>query len=420
MTNRPIIYDSCRVPFVLFRLLSSGFSKAKRKAGRQLMYLHLNPAQKEIQEKVRAMVAAEIAPRAVEIDARDEFPQTSYEAFIKAGLLRLSLPIQYNGQEADATTLCLAIEEISKASPASALLVFPTQAVIRIIREVGTREQQEHFFSDMVQGDKLCGFCLTEPNHGSDAGSLQTRAVLDGNDYLINGTKTFITLGPHAHYYLVFVRTGPGKRTAGVSALIVPRETPGLSFGKKEKKMGLGGSVTSEMIFQNARVPKENLLLQQGEGWTILSHHANIMRVWGAASMSLGIAEGAYEAALRFAKTRTQFKKLIASFQAIGFMLADMKMAIEAAKSLIFRTASMIDAREGTFRDLETLVSMCKCYASDMAMRVTIEAVQIFGGAGYLKGSPVERMMRDAKAIQIFDGSNQIQRMVISKNIIME
>jgi alkylation response protein AidB-like acyl-CoA dehydrogenase len=384
------------------------------------MFLHLNPAQKEIQEKVRALVAAEIAPQAGEIDARDEFPQTSYEAFIKAGLLRLSLPLNYNGREADATMLCLVIEEISKASPASALLVFPTQAVIRTIREIGTAVQKELFFSDMARGDKLCGFCLTEPNYGSDAGSLQTRAVLDGEHYIVNGTKSFITLGPHAHYYLVFVRTGPGKRTGGVSALIVPRNTPGLSFGKKERKMGLGGSVTSEMIFQNARVPKENLLLTEGEGWKILSHHANIMRVWGAASLALGIAEGAYEAALVFSKTRTQFKKLIASFQAVSFMLADMKTAIEAAKSLIFRTAAMIDAREGSFHDLETLVSMCKCYASDMAMRVTLDAVQIFGGAGYLKGCPVERMFRDAKAVQIFDGTNQIQRLIISKNIIME
>jgi alkylation response protein AidB-like acyl-CoA dehydrogenase len=272
----------------------------------------------------------------------------------------------------------------------------------------------------MAAGDKLCGFCLTEPNYGSDAGSLQTRAVLEGDSYIINGTKTYITLGPHAHYYLVFVRTGPGKRTAGISALIVPRETPGLSFGKKERKMGLGGSVTSEMIFQNARVPRENLLLKAGEGWRVLSRHSNVMRVWGAASLALGIAEGAYEAALGFARSRVQFKRKIASFQAIRFMLADMKMGIEAAKSLIFRTAALIDAGEGSLRDIETLVSMSKCYASDLAMQVTIDAVQIFGGAGYLKGAPVERMMRDAKAVQIFDGSNQIQRMIVSKNIILD
>lgn len=384
------------------------------------MYLRLNAAQKEVQEKARALVAAEITPRAVEIDARDEFPQTSYEAFIKSGFLKLSLPTHFGGIEADATTLCLVVEEISKVSPASALLVFPTNAVVRTIREVGTPEQMERFFTDMAKGDKLCGFCLTEPNYGSDAGSIQTRAVLEGDHYIINGSKSFITLGPYAHYYLVFLRTGPGKRTGGISALIVPRDAPGLSFGKKEKKMGLGGSVTSEMFFQNARVPKENLLLKEGEGWMVLSRHANIMRVWGAASLALGIAEGAYEAALAYAKTRIQFKRLIASFQALRFMLADMKMAIEATKSLIFRTAAIIDGREGTFRDIETLVSMCKCYASDMAVKVTIDAVQIFGGAGYLKGSPVERMMRDAKAVQIFDGSNQIQRMIVSKNLIMD
>ncbi|MFH0786802.1 MAG: acyl-CoA dehydrogenase family protein [Pseudomonadota bacterium] len=384
------------------------------------MILHLNPDQREIQQKVQALVAAEVSPLAVEIDARDEFPQRSYEAFIKAGLFKLSLPSGYNGLEADATTLCLVIEEISKASPASALMVFPTNAVIRTIREVGTPEQKERFFSEMVSGDKLCGFCLTEPNYGSDAGSLQTKAVLEGDYYRVNGTKSFITLGPHAHYYLVFVRTGPGKRTGGISALIVPRDIPGVSFGKKERKMGLGGSVTSEMVFVNALVPKGNLLLQEGEGWRVLSRHANVMRVWGAASLALGIAEGAYEAALDFAKHRTQFKRRITSFQAIRFMLADMKMAIEAAKSLIYRTAAIIDYHEGTFRDIEALVSMCKCYASDVAMKVTIDAVQIFGGAGYLKGSPVERMMRDAKAVQIFDGTNQIQRMVVSKNIILD
>jgi len=384
------------------------------------MFLRLNPSQREIQKRVQTLVGAEIAPFAVAIDARDEFPQSSYAAFIKAGLLKLSLPKEFGGKEADATTLCLVIEEISKVSPASALLVFPTNAVIRTIREVGTEEQKNRFFSEMAAGDKLGGFCLTEPNYGSDAGSLQTRAVLQDDFYVINGTKTYITLGPHAHYYLVFVRTGPGKRTGGVSALIVPRETPGLTFGKNERKMGLGGSVTSEMILQNARVPKENLLLKEGEGWRVLSRHANIMRVWGAASLALGIAEGAYEAALGFARSRVQFKRKIASFQAIRFMLADMKMAIEATKSLIYRAAALIDAGEGTFRDIETLVSMSKCYASDVAMQVAIDAVQIFGGAGYLKGSPVERMMRDAKAVQIFDGSNQIQRMIVSKNIILD
>ena len=384
------------------------------------MFLHLSPFQRELQNRIRALVAEKVAPQAAELDAREEFPQSVYETFRDAGLFKLSLPEDYGGMNADATTLCLVIEEISKASAGTALLVFPTQAVIRTIREVGTEVQKKHFFKDFAAGDKLAGFCLTEPNFGSDAGSLQTRAVLEGDSYIVNGTKTYITLGPHAHYYLVFVRTGPGKRTGGISALVVPRKTPGLTFGRKERKMGLGDSVTSEMVFQNARVPRENLLLAEGEGWRILSRHANPMRVWGAASLALGIAEGAYEAALDFARKRTQFKRKIASFQAIRFMLADMKMSIEAAKSLIYRTAALIDSGEGGARDIETLVSMSKCYASDMAMKVAIDAVQIFGGAGYLKGAPVERLMRDAKAVQIFDGSNQIQRLIVSKNIIMD
>ncbi len=384
------------------------------------MWINLTPEQRAVQEEVRTLVEREIAPFAFEIDSRDEFPTVSYQAFVRSGLLKLSLPPEYTGRDADTTTLCLVIEEIAKVSPASALLVFPTQALIRILREVGNEEQQERFFSAMATGDKLGAFCLTEPNHGSDAGSLQTRAVREGDHYTVNGTKTFITLEPHAHYYLVFVRTGPGKRTAGVSALVVPRETPGLSFGKQERKMGLGGSVTSEMFFQNAQVPQENLLRQEGEGWSILTRHANVMRVWGAASMSLGIAEGAYQAALDFARRRRQFKKLIGSFQAVGFMLADMKTAIEAARSLIFRTAAAIDAGQGSFHDLETLVSMCKYFTSDMAMQVTNDALQIFGGAGYMKGALVERLWRDAKAVQIFDGTNQIQRLIVSKNLLLE
>ncbi len=212
------------------------------------MFLHLSPEQRALQRQVQALVAERIAPWAAEIDARDEFPQESYLAFKETGLLKLSLPREYGGIAADATTLCLVIEEISKVSPASALLVFPTQAVIRTIREVGTEEQKQRFFSAMSAGDKLAAFCLTEPNYGSDAGSLQTRANLEGDYYLVNGSKTYITQGPHAHFYLVFVRTGPGKRTAGISGLIIPRDTPGLSFGRKERKMGLGGSVTAEMI----------------------------------------------------------------------------------------------------------------------------------------------------------------------------
>jgi alkylation response protein AidB-like acyl-CoA dehydrogenase len=291
---------------------------------------------------------------------------------------------------------------------------------MRTIRDVGTPEQQARFYEDMKRGDRLCAFCLTEPNHGSDASSLETRAESEGEIYIVNGTKSYITLGSRAHYYLAFVRTGPGKRTGGISALVIPRETPGLLFGKKERKMGLGGSVTTEVIFQKARVPKANRLLGEGEGWQVLIRVANTMRVWGAASLALGIAEGAYDLALAHARTRVQFKRKIAAFQAVRFMLSDMKTAIEAARSLIFRTAALIDSGKGDFREIETLVSMSKCYASDVAMQVTEQAVQICGAEGIRVGSGLERRMRDAKAVQIFDGSNQIQRMIISKNLVLD
>ncbi len=374
---------------------------------------------KELIKKVRDILEEKVKPFASEIDREERFPQESYEAFKKAGLFKLALPKKYGGFDVDTLSLSLVITEIAKISPSSALLVFPTQAVIKVIDQVGTKEQKDRFFLKMKDGDKLCAFCLTEPNYGSDAGSLITKAELKGDHFIINGTKSFITLGPHAHFYLVFVRTGPGKRTAGISAIIVERDTEGLSFGAKEKKMGLGGSITTEMIFKNAVVPKENLLLNVGEGWKILTEHANPMRVWGAASMALGIAEGAFREALNFARRETQFGKRLARFQTIQSMLSDMAIRIEAARSLIYRTIELYDSGKSDKREIESLVSMAKCYASDMAMQVTIDAIQVLGYGGIERGSITERLMRDAKAVQIFDGSNQIQRMIVARNMLL-
>jgi alkylation response protein AidB-like acyl-CoA dehydrogenase len=334
--------------------------------------------------------------------------------------LTLTLPERYGGGDADVTTLCLVIEEISKVSAASALMVFSTQAVYRVLRVAGNDEQRDRFFLDISAGDKLGSFVLTEPEYGSDAGSLATRAVREGDHYVLNGTKIFITTGSRASYFLVFARTGPGERAKGLSAFIVQRETKGLHIGRSENKMGLRGSVTSEVVFDNMIVPAENRLREEGDGWEILTEVANIMRLWGAASMALGIAEGAFEYALNYARERRQFGKPIANFQGIRFMLADMAMLIESARSLIYRTAALIDGGGGSKREIEMLVSMSKCYASDAAMKVTTDAVQILGGYGYTKEYPVERMMRDAKAIQILDGSNQIQRVVVAKNLIQD
>jgi len=381
--------------------------------------LLLTPEQAAFEKRVKSLVDEHIRPFAREIDEKDEFPQSSYNAFKESGLLKTALPLRYGGLGADTTMLCIMVKTIAQASPASALLVFPTSAVIRTIGEVGTEEQKERFFREMEAGDKLCGFALTEPNYGSDAGSLQTRAVAQGNDFIINGTKSYITLGEYAHFYLAFVRTGPGKGSKGVSAFIVERGIPGLSFGKKERKMGLGGSVTQEMIFQDARVAGANMLLEMGQGWRVLTEVANTMRVWGAASMALGIAESALEESLKFAKKRVQFKKLIGRFQAVQFMLADMKIRMETARSLIFRTAALIDSGRAPLKEIESMVSMAKCYVSDVAMQNSLDAVQIFGSEGCKKGTAVERMMRDAKAIQIFDGSNQVQRMIVARNMLI-
>ena len=379
---------------------------------------HFTEEQKMMQQMVRKLVNEKVAPRAAEIDETDEFPWDIAKIFGENGLLNLVLPEEYGGVNANNTTLCIVIEEIAKVSPACGLMVFTTQALQNVLVRGGNDEQKKRFYPKFESGDKICAFVLTEPNAGSDAGSIQTKAILDGDHYIFNGNKIFITTGEVADYYLVFAMTQPGKRAKGMSAFIVEKGTEGFSFGKKENKMGLRGSPTVELAFEDAKVPKENLLGEEGQGWKILIEYGNLMRTWGAASTSLGIAEGALAYATEYAKERTQFGKPIAGFQAIQFMLADMAILTEASKSLIFKASWIIDKETEPFSKIEPMVSMAKCFTTDTAMKVTTDAVQILGGYGYTKEYPVERMMRDAKGVQIFDGTNQIQRMIISRNLI--
>jgi len=378
----------------------------------------LTEEQEMIRQMVRQLVQDKVGPIAARIDETEDFPEECFEAFVENGLFKLSLPEEYGGINCDSLTLSLIIEEISKVSPASALMVFSTQSVIRVIKAAGNDEQKKRFFTGFSRGNRLGAFALTEPGYGSDAGSLQTKAVLQGPNYIMNGTKLFITTADVAHYYLVFVRTGPGERSKGISGFIVEKGTSGFTIGKKENKMGLRGSITAELIFQDAIVPKENRLGKEGDGWRILTEVGNQMRVWGVASVSLGLAEGAYEYAMTYAQERRQFSRPIADFQAVRFMLADMKIGIEAARSLIWRIAVMIDQNQGTKKEQETMVCIAKCFASDIALRVTTDAVQILGAYGYMKDYPVERMMRDAKSTQIIDGTNQIQRVIVARNIL--
>ena len=379
--------------------------------------IQLTEEQKMIRDMVRKIAKEKIAPRAAEIDETDEFPMDYVEIYKENNLFKMVLPEKHGGIDANTTTLCLIVEELAKAYASAPQMLITTGAALHILLKAATEAQQERFFTRLEQGTQACSFALTEPNHGSDAGSLQTKAVLDGDYYIINGSKAFITTGEIAEMHLVFVRTG-GEKTEGISVIMVDKNTPGFRVGKKEHKMGFAGTGTVELIFEDAKVPKDNIVGKVNEGWSLLLNIANMMRAWGAGCTALGNAQGALDYVVEYAKQRFQFGKPIASFQAVQFMLADMAILIESARSLIYRSAYVMDTNGESFKNIETLVCMSKCYAADVGMKVTTDAVQIMGGYGYTKEYPVERRMRDAKSVQIYDGSNQIQRVVISRNLL--
>ncbi|PIX24568.1 MAG: acyl-CoA dehydrogenase [Deltaproteobacteria bacterium CG_4_8_14_3_um_filter_43_13] len=379
--------------------------------------IQLTEEQKMIRDMVKKIAKEKIAPRAAEIDETDEFPMDYVEVYKENNLFKMVLPEKHGGIDANTTTLCVIVEELAKAYASAPQMLITTGAALHILLKAATEAQQERFFKRLEQGTQACSFALTEPNHGSDAGSLQTKAVLDGDYYIINGSKAFITTGEIAEMHLVFVRTG-GEKTKGISVIMVDKNTPGFRVGKKEHKMGFAGTGTVELIFEDAKVPKDNIVGKVNEGWSLLLNIANMMRAWGAGCTALGNAQGALDYVVEYAKQRFQFGKPIASFQAVQFMLADMAILIESARSLIYRSAYVMDTNGESFKNIETLVCMSKCYAADVGMKVTTDAVQIMGGYGYTKEYPVERRMRDAKSVQIYDGSNQIQRVVISRNLL--
>lgn len=382
------------------------------------MMLDFTEEQLMIRDTIRRLAAEKIAPRAAEIDETDEFPWDIVEFYKENGILNLVLPEEYGGAGADTTTLCLVMEEIAKVSASCSCIVFSTEALIHILLQAATQEQKDRFFPRLSEGDKISSFALTEPNAGSDANAISTSATLEGDYYIMNGRKCFISNAIVSDFYLVFSRIRGQEKKKDISVFVVEKDTPGFTMGKKENKMGLRGDPVADLIFENARVPRENIVGAEGEGWNILAQVANQMRLYGASAMALGIAQGALDYAVGYAKQRYQFGKPIAFLQAIQFMLADMYMQTEAVRSILYRTAQMIDKREGSVTEIGSLVSMSKCLASDTAVRVATDAVQVLGGYGYIKDYPVERMMRDAKAIQIFDGTNQIQRVVVARNLL--
>lgn len=377
------------------------------------MNLRLNAEQEAMRKLVRQFARDVIAPRAAEIDETDVFPRDILVLMGGMGLMGLPIPEEWGGIGADYLSYMLAIEEISYASAAlGVILAVHTSVGTMPILSFGSEEQKRRYVPNLASGDWLGAFALTEPGAGSDARSIQTRAVRSGDEYVVTGGKVFITNGGEADVYTVFAVTGDADGHRELSAFLVERDTPGLVIGRKERKMGLNGSSTAELIFEDMRLPAAQRLGEEGQGFAIAMSQLDGGRI-GIAAQALGIARAALDAVLGYTQERRQFGRAIAEFQGVQVMLADMAMQIEAARLLTYRAAYL--RSQGDACTMEA--SMAKLYASDAAMRVTTDAVQLFGGYGYTKEFPVERYMRDAKVTQIYEGTNQIQRVVITKSL---
>lgn len=378
------------------------------------MNFHFTEEQQMMRQMVREFAANEIAPF-VEHMERGEFPRPILKKMAELGLMGITVPEQYGGAGMDFTSYIIAIHEISKVSATVGVILSVHASVgTNPILYFGTEEQKQKYVPKLASGEYLGAFCLTEPGAGSDAASLKTTAIRDGDHYVLNGSKVFITNGGEADTYIVFARTNlEEKGSKGVSAFIVEKHTPGLVIGKDEKKMGLHGSRTVQLSFEDMRVPAENLLGQESDGFKIAMANLDSGRI-GIAAQSLGIAEAALEHATNYAKERIQFGKPIAEQQGVAFKLADMATNVEAAKLLVYRAAFL----RANGMPCGKEASMAKLFASKTAMENAIEAVQIFGGNGYTEDYPVERLFRDAKVCEIYEGTSEIQRLVISKHLL--
>jgi alkylation response protein AidB-like acyl-CoA dehydrogenase len=380
--------------------------------GRNIMDLQFTEEQVMMRDMVRSFAKNVVAPQ-VKYMEDGVFPRDILAEMGKLGLMGITTPAKYGGSEMDFTSYIIAINELAKVSAViGVILSVHTSVGTNPILYFGNEEQKQRFIPKLASGEYLGAFCLTEPSSGSDAGSLKTRAVKSGNYYELNGSKVFITNGGEADVYIVFATTNPSKGPRGISAFIVEKDTPGLIVGKDERKMGLHGSRTVQLTFDQMKVPVENLLGEEGKGFQIAMANLDIGRI-GIAAQSLGIAEAALEAATNYASERKQFAKPISANQGISFKLADMATSIEAAKLLVYRATNLRAMGKSCRKE----ASMAKLFASKTAVEVTSEAIQIFGGYGYTEDYPVERYFRDAKVTEIYEGTSEIQRIVISRSL---
>jgi alkylation response protein AidB-like acyl-CoA dehydrogenase len=376
----------------------------------------LSEEHKMIRDAARDFAQKEIVPIAAEFDESGEFPHATIKKMGEMGFMGIEIPEQYGGAGMDSLAYVLALEEICKADASHGVIMSVNNSLYcHGIMKFGTEEQKQNYVLPIASGQAVGAYSLTEPQSGSDAGTMRSRATRDGNSYVLNGRKSWVTSGPVADYFVVFMMTDPEKKQKGISAFLVPGNTPGLTRGKKEPKLGIRASATSELLFEDCRVPSGNLLGQEGEGFKIAMTILDAGRI-GIATQALGIAEAAYEAARQYAVEREAFGQPIGAFQGTGFKIADMKTRIEASRLLVYNAAL---AREKSKKDggrYSLEASMAKLFASETAMYVTHQAIQIHGGVGYSKELPVERYFRDAKITEIYEGTSEIQRLVISRS----
>jgi butyryl-CoA dehydrogenase len=375
------------------------------------MNFKLSDEHEMIRKMVRDFAENEVAPTAAERDEEERFDREIFDKMAELGLTGIPWPEEYGGIGSDYLAYVIAVEELSRVCASTGVtLSAHTSLAGWPIYKFGTEEQKQKYLKPMAQGRSIGAYGLTEPGSGSDAGAMKTTAKRVGDEYILNGSKIFITNGGVADYYVVFAMTDPSQKHKGCSAFIVEKDFPGFSVGKKESKLGIRSSPTTEIIFEDCRVPKENLLGQEGEGFKIAMMTLDGGRN-GIAAQAVGIAQGALDAAIAYAKERHQFGKPIAAQQGIAFKIADMATSVEAARLLTYQAAWL----ESNGYPYGKESAMSKLFAGDTAMKVTTEAVQIFGGYGYTKDYPVERFMRDAKITQIYEGTQEIQRLVISR-----
>jgi alkylation response protein AidB-like acyl-CoA dehydrogenase len=376
----------------------------------------LNEEQKMVKELAHKVAEEKVRPAAAKYDVSEEYPWDVIKIIADAGLFGLFIPEEYGGMSVNVLSLCLATEELSRACggiavcyAASALGTFP-------IVLFGSDAQKKKYLPDLASGKKVAAFAVTEPEAGSDASAIKTTARKEGKHYVLNGLKHFITNGGDAETYVVIAMTDKAKGARGATAFIVEKGTPGFTFGKKEEKFGIRASSTRELIFTDCKVPAENILAREGMGFIATMRTFDMSRP-GVAAQALGIAQGAFELAVKYVKQRHQFDKSISSFQGIQWMIADMATEIEAARGLVYSCARMVDAG---IKDVSKESAMAKMYASDVAMKVTIDCLQLFGGYGYMRDYPIEKYVRDAKITQIYEGTNQVQRNIIGLQVIKE